>query len=73
MLDKKTERKNLMEKCYDKGIDIYCRDITNHYHCKASPCILPLDHDNLQNFLLSSCHDKDAPIVSPPAHCQTAL
>ena len=62
-----------MEKAYDKGIDLYCRDITNHYHCKNSPFILPLDHDNLQKFLLSACHDKAAPTVTPLEPCQTSL
>ena len=62
-----------MAKGYDKGIDLYYRDITNHRHCKDSPCILPLDHDNLQNFWLSACHDKAYPSATSPTHCQTSL
>ena len=68
--------KDLMEKFYDKGIDLYCRDITNHHHCKASPHSQLLGHkilDSLQFLLLSTCHDKDSQFVSSPAHCQTAL
>ena len=33
----------------------------------------PLDHDNLQFFLLSVCHDKAAPIATPLASCQSVL
>ena len=65
--------KNLMVEGYDKGIDLYYRDITSHYHSKASPCILPLDHDNFQKKLLCTCHDKAAPIVTPLAPYQTSL
>ena len=65
--------KELMTKGYDKEIDLYCKNITIHYHCKASPCILPLDHDNLQKFMLSACHDKTAPTATPLAPCQNAL
>ena len=53
-----------MKKGYDKGIDIYYRDITSHYHYKASPCIFPLDHDNLQKFMLH--HDGNLDRVSFP-------
>ena len=70
MLDKKTEMKDLMAKGYDKEIDFHYKDITNHYHCKNSPCILPLDHDNLEIFLLSACHDKASPAATPLAPCQ---
>ena len=59
-----------MEKGYDKGIYLYCRDITSHYHCKASPCSQILDHGNLQKFLLCVCHDKATPTVNPLAPCQ---
>ena len=65
--------KDLMEKGYDKEIDLYCKDITNHYHYKASPCILPLDHGNLQNFMLFVFHEKDAPTTTPLAPCQKVL
>ena len=73
MLDKKTEMKDLMAKGYDKEIDLYCKDITSHYACKASPHSQLLDHkilDNLQIFLLCTCHNKVAQTVSPPTHCQ---
>ena len=65
--------KNLVAKGYDKGIDIYCKHITNHSHYKYSPYIHPLGHDNLQKFMLCVCHDKAAPIVTPLAPCQTSL
>ena len=65
--------KNLMEKGYDKGINLYCKDITNHYHYKASPHIQLLDHDNLQFFLLFVFHDKVAPTVTSLASSQTYL
>ena len=65
--------KDIMEKVYDKEIDIYCKDITIHYHCKISPCILPLDRDNLQKIMLSACHDKAAPTATRLAPCQKVL
>ena len=65
--------KELMAEGYDKGIDLYSRDITSRHHCKASPCILPLDHVNLQKFMLSACHDKAAPTATPLAPCQKVL
>ena len=63
----KKEMKDLMEKCYDKEIDLYCKYITSHYYCKASPCILPLDHENLQKFMLFVFHDKDSATATPLA------
>ena len=60
-----------MEKCYDKWIDFYYRDITNHYHCKYFPHIQLLDHDNLQKIMSCACHDKATPNVTPLASCQT--
>ena len=69
----KTERNKLMEKGCHKGIDLYCRDITNHHHCKYSPCTLLLDHNNLQNFMLCTFHAKASPTVTPLAPCQTSL
>ena len=65
--------KNLLENNYDKGIDLYCTHITHHSHCKASPHIHSLDHDNLQIFLLCAFHVKAAPTVTPLAPCQTDL
>ena len=68
--------KDLMEKGYDKGIDLYCRDITSHYHYIDSPCILPLDHkipDSLQIFLSFVYPNKAAQTINPPTHCQTIL
>ena len=62
-----------MTKGYDKEIDLYSRDITSHYHCKVSLCIFPLDHDNLQNFMLCTCHDKASPIANPLAPYQVDL
>ena len=62
-----------MEKGYDKGIDLYCRDITNHYHYKTSPHSQLLDHENLEKIMLCVFHDKDAPTVNPLAPCQNAL
>ena len=61
---------------YDKGLDLYCKDITNHYHCKVSPYIQPSDHkihDNLHIFMSFSCHDKAAPIITSLAPCQIDL
>ena len=68
--------KDLIEKGYDKETDLYCKDITSHYHCKASPCILSLDHkipNNLQFFLPFVYSIKVAQTVTPPTHCQTIL
>ena len=62
-----------MAQSYNKEIDLYSRDITIHYQCQASPCILPLDHDNLQNFMLFVCHDKAAPTTTPLATYQNSL
>ena len=62
-----------MEKGYDKEIALCYIDKTSHYHCKDSPCILPLDHDNLQNLLICTFHDKASQTVSPLGHCQTSL
>ena len=67
--------KDLMAKGYDKETDLYCKDITSHYHYKAS-CILPLDHkilDGLQIFLSFVYPNKAAQTVTPPAHCQIVL
>ena len=68
--------KNLLEKGYDKELDIYCKYITGHHHCKDSPCTLPMDHkipNNLQIFLLFVYPSKAAQTVTPPAHCQILL
>ena len=62
-----------MEKGYDKEIDLYCRNTTNHYHCKASPYMQSLDHDNLQKNSLSTCHEKASPTGTPLAPCQNFL
>ena len=65
-----------MENGYDKGIDLYYRNVTNHYHCKNSPHSQLPDHkipDNLQIFLSFVYPNKDAQTVTPPAHCQTAF
>ena len=64
---------DLMEKNYDKEIDIYYNDIASYYHCKYSPCILPLNHHNLQNFLLCNFHDRTAPTATPLASFQNSL
>ena len=58
---------NLMKKGYDKKIDPLCTCITNDHYYKYFPCILPLDHDNLQNFKLFVFHEKTAPIANPLA------
>ena len=62
-----SKMKYLMEKCYNKEIDLYYKAITSHYHYKASPCILPLDHENLQKFMLFVFHDKDSATATPLA------
>ena len=62
--------KYLMAKGYDEEIDLYYKDITNHYHYKYFSHIQPLGHENLQNFMLCIYHDKDAPTATPLAPCQ---
>ena len=67
---------NLMVERYNKEIDLYNRDITNHYHYQDSPCTLPLDHkkhDNLQNIMSFSYHEKAVPTVNSLTRCQTDL
>ena len=64
---------NLMGKGYDERYDLFYTHITHHSHCKASPHIHLLDHDNLQNFMFCTFHDKSTPTVTPLAPCQTAL
>ena len=68
--------KIVMEKGYDERSDLYCKDITNYYHCKDFPNNPPLGHkspDNLQKFLLCACPDKASPTITPLAPDQTAL
>ena len=65
--------KDLMEKGYDKEIDLYGKDITSHYHCKASTHIRLLDHDTVKFFMLCTFHDKVAPTITPLAPFQAYL
>ena len=63
--------KNLMAQGYNKEIDLYNRDITNHYYCQDSPCTLPQDHkkhDSLQKIMSFSYHEKAAQKVTPFAN-----
>ena len=65
-----------MEKIYDKRLDLYCKHITNHSHCKCFPYNQPLDnkkHDNLQKIMLFIFHDKDAQTTTSLAHCQSVF
>ena len=62
-----------MARVYDKWIGINSRDITSHYHFQDSPCILPLDPDNLQKSMLFVCHDRIGPRETPLASYQNSL
>ena len=53
---------------YDERSDLYYTHITHHFHCKASPHIQLLDHDNLQKFMLCTYHDKATPYNHPWDH-----
>ena len=53
-----------MERGYGKGVDLYCKVMTNHYHYKYFPHNHPLGHKSLE---------KDAPTVTPLAPSQTTL
>ena len=65
-----------MEQGYNKEIDLYNRDITNHYHYQDSPCTLPLDHkknDSLQKIMSFAYHKKVVPTVNSLVRRQTDL
>ena len=65
-----------MAESYNKEIDLYSRDITNHYHFQYSPCTLPLDHkkhDNFQKILSLSYHERVVPTINSLARYQTDL
>ena len=60
-----------MAQSYNKEIDLYIRDITNHYHYQDSPCTLPLDHkknDSLQKIMSFAYHEKSSQKVTPLAN-----
>ena len=65
-----------MEEGYNKEIDIYSRDITNHYYYASLPCILPPDHRKHASYQRTqsfSYRGKTIQNATPLAYCQTDI